>query len=47
MLKNGDHKLEIKWVNQNPHFRITEKSYVVYSDAPLKKLDPNQEEVVK
>ncbi|MFN8135188.1 MAG: hypothetical protein U0Z17_08175 [Bacteroidales bacterium] len=40
MLKNGDHKLEIRWVNQNPDFRITLKSYVVYSDSPLKAFNP-------
>ena len=40
MLKNGDHKLEIKWVNQNPDFRITMKSYVVYADAPAKLINP-------
>mgnify|MGYP002373958798 FL=1 len=40
MLKNGDHKLEIKWVNPNPDFRITEKSYVIYGDSPLKTFNP-------
>ena len=44
MLKNGDHKLEIKWVNQNPDFRITEKAYVVYSDSPNKEFNPDQEQ---
>jgi hypothetical protein len=43
MLKNGDHKIEIKWVNQNPDFRITLKSYVVYSDSPLKEFNPGSE----
>ncbi len=42
MLKNGDHKLEIKWMNQNPDFRITEKSYVVYADKPLEILNPDK-----
>jgi hypothetical protein len=40
MLKNGDHKLEIKWVNQNPDYRIYFKSYVVYSDIPDKPFNP-------
>jgi hypothetical protein len=41
MLKKGDHKLEIKWVNQDPDFRIYLKSYVVYSDAPDKPFEPD------
>jgi len=44
MLKNGDHKLEIKWVNQNPDFRITEKAYVVYSDSPNEEFSPGQKQ---
>ena len=40
MLPNGDHKLEIRWVNQNPDFRITMKSYVIYADSPVKPLNP-------
>jgi len=42
MLPNGDHKLEIRWVNQNPDFRITMKSYVVYADSPAKLINPYQ-----
>ncbi|NVO18890.1 MAG: ADP-ribosylglycohydrolase family protein [Bacteroidetes bacterium] len=42
LLKNGDHKLEIKWVNQDPDFRITEKAYVVYSDKPLEIKNPEK-----
>ncbi len=42
LLQNGDHKLEIKWVNQNPDFRITEKSYVIYANTPVKPLNPGQ-----
>lgn len=42
MLPNGNHKLEIKWVNQNPDFRITLKSYVVYADSPNKPLNPGK-----
>jgi hypothetical protein len=34
MLKNGDHNLEIKWVNPDPAFRMYLKSYVVYADKP-------------
>ena len=41
MLKNCDHKLEIRWVNQDPDFRITLKSYVVYSDKPAAMLNPH------
>lgn len=41
LLKNGEHKLEIKWVNQNPDFRIYFKSYVVYGDSPEKPIDIN------
>lgn len=40
MLANGDHTIEIKWVNQDPDYRIYLKSYVVYSDAPNKPLQP-------
>jgi len=42
LLKNGDHKLEIKWVNQDPDFRITLKSFVVYGDKPAEILNPNK-----
>lgn len=34
MLPVDDHRLEIKWVNKDPDFRIYFKSYVVYSDKP-------------
>ncbi len=47
MLKNEDHKLEIKWVNQNPDFRITMKSYVVYSDSPARQLNPDKQLTAK
>jgi len=43
MLINGIHKLEIKWVNQNPDYRIYFKSYVVYSDAPNKPFNPDND----
>ncbi len=45
LLPVGNHKLEIKWVNQDPDFRIYFKSYVVYSDKPnepLSKLAKNE-----
>lgn len=38
MLPSGNHKLEIKWVNQHPDFRIYFKSYVVYDDKPSESL---------
>jgi hypothetical protein len=41
MLKNGDHKLEIFWANQNPDYRIYFKSYVVYSDSPNQLINAN------
>lgn len=40
LLKNGDHNIEIKWVNQDPEFRIYFKSYVVYSEKPIENLNP-------
>jgi hypothetical protein len=40
LIPEGKHQLEIKWVNQDPNFRIYFKSYVVYSDKPLGKLNP-------
>ena len=40
MLPNGAHKLEIKWVNPDPDFRIYLKSYVVYADRPAPMLNP-------
>jgi len=40
MLANSDHKLEIRWINQNPDFRITMKSYVVYADSPANPVKP-------
>ncbi|MEI7499664.1 MAG: ADP-ribosylglycohydrolase family protein [Bacteroidota bacterium] len=43
LLKNGDHKVEIKWTNPDPDFRIYLKSFVVYGDKPVKPLNPYQE----
>ena len=44
MLPVGNHNLEIKWVNQNPDFRIYFKSYVVYSDKPNAPLFPENKQ---
>jgi hypothetical protein len=43
MLKSGDHKVEIKFVNPDPDFRIYLRSYVVYGDSPAKNFNPEQE----
>jgi hypothetical protein len=40
MLINADHKLEIKWMNPDPGYRIYLKSYVVYADSPAENLNP-------
>ena len=42
LLNTGDHTLEIKWVNQDPDYRIYFRSYVVYSDAPVKPIEQIQ-----
>jgi ADP-ribosylglycohydrolase len=42
MLANGNHHIEIKWINPNPDFRITFKSYVVYAENPGKPLDTGE-----
>jgi len=47
MLPKGIHRLEIKWVNQDPAFRIYFRSYVVYSDEPLKIFVPGEQQAVK
>jgi hypothetical protein len=47
LLQEGKHRLEIKWVNQDPDFRIYFKSYVVYSDKPLEKLNPGGQQAIK
>ncbi len=39
LLPSGQHNLVIKWVNQDPAFRIYFKSYVVYDDKPLNSLE--------
>lgn len=39
-LKQGDHTIEIKWVNQNADFRMYLKSVVTYSDSPVKPINP-------
>jgi hypothetical protein len=40
-LPKNKHHLEIKWINQDSAFRIYFKSYVVYSDQPLPKFNPD------
>jgi hypothetical protein len=47
LLSQGKHQLEIRWVNQDPDFRIYFKSYVVYGDKPLEKLDPGKQPLLK
>jgi hypothetical protein len=47
MLNNGDHQIEIKWVNIDPGFRIYLKSYVVYSEFPGEKLNPGRKQAEK
>jgi hypothetical protein len=42
LLPQGDHKLEIRWLNPDPDFRIYLKSYVVYSDTPAKVENPEK-----
>lgn len=34
LLDEGQHTLEIEWVNKNPDYRLYLKSYVVYSEKP-------------
>ena len=41
-LPQGDHKIEIKWVNQNPDFRMYLKSVVTYGDAPAAVMNPDK-----
>lgn len=40
LLPQGTHKVEIKWVNQNPDFRMYLKSVVTYSDSPATSINP-------
>ena len=40
LIPAGQHHLEIRWVNQDPDYRIYFKSYVVYNDKPLEPLNP-------
>ena len=40
LLKQGAHKVEIKWINPNPDFRIYHKSYITYGDTPAQPLNP-------
>ncbi|HET9053534.1 MAG TPA: ADP-ribosylglycohydrolase family protein, partial [Cyclobacteriaceae bacterium] len=41
LLPQGEHKVEIKWVNQNPDFRLYHKSHITYSDSPVQPINPN------
>ena len=45
LIPEGKHRLEIKWVNQDPDFRIYFKSYVVYSEKPLEKFTPSEQKI--
>jgi len=47
LLPAGKHHLEIRWVNQDPDYRIYFKSYVVYDDKPLANFNPGKEEEAK
>ncbi len=40
LLPQGNHKVEIKWVNPNPDFRIYHKSYITYADTPAQPINP-------
>ncbi len=40
LLENGDHQVEVKWVNPDPAFRIYLKSYVVYANQPIEPINP-------
>jgi ligand-binding SRPBCC domain-containing protein len=40
LLKEGAHKVELKWINKNTDFSIYMKSIVVYSETEQKKFDP-------
>lgn len=47
MLPEGDHHLEIKWIDPDPAFRIYFKSYVVYSELPLEIFNPEGQQALK
>ncbi len=47
LLTDGDHKLEIKWINPDPEFRITLKSFVIYSDTPVNVTNPDAAPLVQ
>lgn len=47
LLPAGQHHLEIRWVNQDPDYRIYFKSYVVYNDKPLENFNPGRGEEAK
>jgi hypothetical protein len=43
MLPEGKHKVEIKWVNPDPDFRIWQKDVVIYSANETRPFEPKQE----
>lgn len=40
MMQEGNHKVEIKWVNQDPDFRLWLKDVIIYSGKETKVFDP-------
>lgn len=40
LLTQGDHKVEIKWTNPDPDYRLFHRSVVTYSDSPAKPIEP-------
>jgi hypothetical protein len=42
LIEEGDHQLEIRWVNPDPAFRIYFRSYVTYSENVALQLDPGK-----
>lgn len=41
LLKQGEHKVEIRWMNPNPDFRMYYKSHITYSAVPVEHINPN------
>ncbi len=39
LLKQANHRVEIKWINKNPDFSLYMKSVVIYSDTKTKPID--------
>ncbi|MDQ3015401.1 MAG: ADP-ribosylglycohydrolase family protein [Bacteroidota bacterium] len=42
LLKEGNHHLEISWLNKDPEFSLYMKSIVIYSASPARGLNPPQ-----